>query len=48
MSEADNEVLECARYGEPEDLRALLEGGANVNHRDYGGNTALHRGEIMR
>lgn len=44
MSEADNEVLECARYGEPEDLRSLLEEGANVNHVDYAGNTALHRG----
>lgn len=48
MTEADQEVLECARYGEPEDLRALLEGGANVNHRDYGGNTALHRGQRLR
>jgi ankyrin repeat protein len=39
----DPEVLECARYGELDELRALLEGGASVNVRDAGGNSALHK-----
>lgn len=30
--EMNEEVLECARYGEHEDLLVLLEAGANVNH----------------
>lgn len=41
--EMNNEVLECARYGDADDLRALLHAGANVNHRDAGGNTAVHK-----
>ena len=32
------EVLECARYGEPDDLRLLLTSGANVNYTDASGN----------
>lgn len=43
QDEMDQEVLECARYGEDEDLRTLLNAGANVNHLDYLGSTALHR-----
>jgi ankyrin repeat protein len=44
LSEEDQlEVLECARYGETDDLRALLDAGADANFRDAGGNTALHR-----
>jgi hypothetical protein len=44
LTEEDQlEVLECARYGELDDLRALLDAGADVNYRDAGGNTALHR-----
>lgn len=43
QEEMDQEVLECARYGEDEDLLALLNAGANVNHLDYAGNTALHK-----
>lgn len=43
LDEMNAEVLECARYGEPEDLLALLQAGANVNHRDSSGSTALHK-----
>ena len=36
-------MLECARYGETEDLAALLDLGADVNHaRAVDGATALH------
>jgi ankyrin repeat protein len=41
--EMNIEVLECARYGEEEDLLALLNAGADVNYVDDSGNTALHR-----
>ena len=41
--EMNMEVLECARYGEFDDLRALLNAGADVNYTDDSGNTALHR-----
>lgn len=37
------ELLECARYGETADVAELLEAGADVDHTDAGGNTALHR-----
>lgn len=40
------ELLECARYGEDEDLAsmdALLKQGVPVNFADHGGNTALHK-----
>ena len=43
QEEMNDEVLECARYGESDDLRALLQAGASVNHRDAGGNTAVHK-----
>lgn len=44
LSEEDQaEVIECARYGELEDLQALLELGANANYADEGGSTALHK-----
>lgn len=43
QEEADSETLECARYGEEEDLRALLVSGASVNHVDSAGNSALHK-----
>ena len=42
--EIDLEILECARYGDDEDIRDLLKAGGNVNFRDGGGNTALHKG----
>lgn len=41
--EMDREVLECARYGEDDDLRVLLTAGADANFADGGGNTGLHR-----
>ena len=38
------EILECARYGEDDDLRQLLVAGADVNFADdFTGNTAMHR-----
>ena len=42
--EIDREVLECARYGEEDELREMLVAGGNVNYKDAGGNTALHKG----
>lgn len=41
--ELNNEVLECARYGEPDELKEYLKAGANVNFADESGNTALHK-----
>ena len=41
--EMNMEVLECARYGEDDDLRALLQAGADVNYADEGGSSALHK-----
>jgi ankyrin repeat protein len=43
LNEMNNEILECARYGEDDDLRALLVAGADVNFADDSGNTSLHR-----
>jgi ankyrin repeat protein len=44
LEEANRELLECARYGEDEDLLTLMnQYRANVNHTDDNGNTALHR-----
>ncbi len=43
--EAASEMLECARYGEPEDLLVMLtEFRVDVNHKDAAGNSALHKG----
>lgn len=41
--ELREELLECARYGEEEDLRAILESGVDANYQDENGNTAMHR-----
>jgi len=38
----DAEVIECARYGDADDLRALLSDGADVNSMDASGTTAMH------
>jgi len=38
----DAETIECARYGDAEDLRALLTDGADVNSIDGTGTTAMH------
>ena len=41
--EMNQEVLECARYGEDDDLKAMLEAGADANFADVGGSTGLHK-----
>lgn len=42
--EANLETLECARYGEDDDLRNLfVSEGADANYSDESGTTALHR-----
>ncbi len=41
--EMDQEILECARYGEDEDLNVFLSAGADVNFVDSNGNTAMHK-----
>lgn len=43
LEEMNAEILECARYGEPEDLETLLKAGANVNFVDGQGNTCMHK-----
>jgi predicted nicotinamide N-methyase len=43
LEEMNAEVIECARYGEPEELRAFLAAGADVNSKDITGSTALHK-----
>ncbi|GMI07187.1 hypothetical protein TrRE_jg4930 [Triparma retinervis] len=47
IEEAHNEMLECARYGDPEDigtLRSLVSHSSiDVNYSDSGGSTALHK-----
>jgi hypothetical protein len=40
----NDQLMESARYGEPTEMRAALEAGADANYTDGGGNTALHRG----
>mmetsp|Transcript_55 Transcript_55/g.204 ORF Transcript_55/g.204 Transcript_55/m.204 type:complete len:419 (-) Transcript_55:186-1442(-) len=37
------DMLECARYGEIDELKAYIRRGMDVNHRDGHGNTALHK-----
>lgn len=44
FEEMNEEVLECARYGEEDELREYLTAGADVNYTDDSGNTALHKG----
>lgn len=43
LAEANNETLECARYGEADDLKELLTMGADPNYRDENGTTAMHK-----
>ena len=43
LEEMNAELVECARYGEDEALRAYLAAGADVNSKDAGGSTALHK-----
>ena len=44
MSQAqlNEELLECARYNEPEDLIKVIEAGGDIAHVAGGGNSALH------
>ena len=44
MEEACEFFMDCARYGDAEDLRACLIFGVDVNFKDGSGNTALHKG----
>lgn len=41
--ERNDELLECARYGEDELMMLLIGMGADVNHSDEGGSTAVHK-----
>ena len=42
--EANRETLECARYGEDDDLRTLfVSHAADANYADESGTTAMHR-----
>jgi predicted nicotinamide N-methyase len=42
--DVNQETLECARYGEDDDLRSLLAtAGADANYADSNGTTAMHR-----
>lgn len=44
LTEEDSiELLECARYGEVEELQQLLDAGVPVDFVDDGGNAALHK-----
>ncbi|CAM9291854.1 unnamed protein product [Scytosiphon promiscuus] len=36
------DLLDCSRYGELEDVEAILSSGVDANHKDAHGNTALH------
>jgi len=51
MAEYNQEVLECSRYGEHEELKELFAAGADVNFTDSAGNTGLHKaaanGELL-
>lgn len=38
-----DEFLECARYGEDDNVIIYLDAGVDVNYQDDSGNTALHR-----
>ena len=43
VDEINLEILECARYGEHEELRVYVSQGGDVNWCDINGNTALHK-----
>ena len=46
QEELNQEVLECSRYGEDEDLLAIITAGGNVNHADESGNTGEHQNSL--
>lgn len=39
QEEINQEILECSRYGEDEDLLELLAAGGDANYADEAGNT---------
>lgn len=44
LTEGDmHEFIECARYGELEDVESYVADGADVNFQGHGGSTALHK-----
>jgi hypothetical protein len=43
IDDINAEILECARYGEHEELREFIKLGGDCNHIDSNGNTALHK-----
>lgn len=44
LTEGDmHEFIECARYGELEDVESYVADGADVNFKGHGGSTALHK-----
>ena len=43
IDEINTEILECARYGEYDELRDFIKLGGDCNHTDNNGNTALHK-----
>lgn len=43
LASMNAEILECARYGEHEELEEFLKAGAEVNFMDAQGNTAMHK-----
>lgn len=50
MMTPEEALIDSARYGELEEVMALLEAiepAVNVNAADPGGNTALHRGNMI-
>jgi len=42
MEPNNEEVIACARYGELDDLKLLLEAKSDINHQDANGSNALH------
>lgn len=44
MEEASDFFLDCARYGDVEDLLSCIAFGVDINFKDASGNTALHKG----
>jgi hypothetical protein len=44
LEEINQEILECARYGEVEELNDYIKNkGADCNYQDENGNTAMHK-----
>lgn len=41
------ELLDCARYGEVDEVVQLLEAGASINYQDEGGNTGTRVAALL-